>query len=238
MSSSLKDDRGYNQIFIPSSYSTNKRMERRADYIVSQFKSNPGDVLEIGCGMGIMANMIAEKTKANMLGIDLCEPFIEYANKNFQRANLSFGIMDFNQPDDFKNRKFDYIVGNGILHHLYFNLDNALTNIKSLLKPGGKIIFMEPNIYNPYCHIIFTYPYFRKRASLEPTEMAFSKPFINKKLSSIGYKNIKIEYKDFLLPGIPKFLVKPSIFIGAIAEKIPLVKMVSQSIFISAENDQ
>ena len=98
------------------------------------------------------------------------------------------------------------------------------------------MIFLEPNIYNPYCYLIFTYPYFRKKASLEPTEMAFSKKFIIKKLNTAGYKNIKVEYKDFLLPGIPKFLIKPSIIIGSVAEKVPLIKMVSQSIFISAEN--
>jgi len=233
---SLKDDRNYNQIFVPS-YATNKRLERRADYIIRQFNtSKPNDILEIGCGMGIMANMMAQKTKSNILGIDLCVPFIEHAQKNFQRSNLSFAVMDFNKPGDFNDRRFDYIIGNGILHHLYFHLDDALITIKKLLKPEGKIVFLEPNIYNPYCYIIFSFPYFRKKAHLEPTEMAFSKSFITKKLSAAGYKNIKVEYRDFLLPGIPKFLVNPSISLGAIAEKIPLLKKWSQSIFISAEN--
>jgi hypothetical protein len=68
--------------------------------------------------------------------------------------------------------------------------------------------------------------------------MAFSKKFINKKLSDLGYRNISVEFKDFLLPGIPKFLVKPSIFLGAIAEEIPILKMWSQSIFICAENEK
>ena len=51
-----------------------------------------------------------------------------------------------------------------------------------------------------------------------------------------SFKNIKVEYKDFLLPGIPKIFVKPSIVVGGIAEKMPLIKKISQSIFISAEN--
>jgi len=233
---SFKDDRGYNQIFLPSD-ATNIRLERRADYIVSQF-TKPGatDILEIGCGMGIMANMLAHKTEAKILGVDLCKPFIISAKNNFKHQRLSFEIMDFNKAEDFSGQRFDYIVGNGILHHLYPELGNALTNIRNLLKPGGKMIFLEPNIYNPYCYLIFTYPYFRKKASLEPTEMAFSKNFIKRKLEVAGYSNIKIEYKDFLLPGIPNILIKPSIVIGAIAEKLPFVKMLSQSIFICAEN--
>jgi hypothetical protein len=37
------------------------------------------------------------------------------------------------------------------------------------------------------------------------------------------------------LPGIPRLFVKPSVFFGAIAEKIPIVRMWSQSIYISAQ---
>jgi 2-polyprenyl-3-methyl-5-hydroxy-6-metoxy-1,4-benzoquinol methylase len=232
---SLKDDRGYNQVFKPS-YSTNIRLERRASYIIDHFKSDENiDVLEIGCGIGIMANMIASKISGSVLGVDLCVPFIETAKKTFVRSNLSFEVMDFNSPEHFGQRRFDYIVGNGILHHLYHNLDNALANIKHLLKPNGRIVFLEPNIYNPYCQLIFKNAYFRKKAALEPGEMAFSKRFINDKLSSLGYENIEIEFKDFLLPGIPRLFVKPSVFFGAIAEKIPIVRMWSQSIYISAQ---
>jgi 2-polyprenyl-3-methyl-5-hydroxy-6-metoxy-1,4-benzoquinol methylase len=234
--SSLKDDQGHNQIFKPS-YATDKRLERRADYIISQFTSTQNvEVLEIGCGMGIMANMIATKTNAKVLGVDLCEPFIEAARKQFNNSLLSFEVMDFNKAEDFINRKFNYIIGNGILHHLYYHLDSALVNIRKLLKPEGKMIFLEPNIYNPYVSLIFKNSYFRKKAALEPTEMAFSKRFISEKLQAAGYKNIKVEYKDFLLPGIPKIFVKPSIVAGNIAEEVPLIKTMSQSIFISAEH--
>src|SRR5439155_12418932 len=232
----VKDDRSHNQIYKPS-YTTITRLKRRVDYIVSQFDtSKPNDILEIGCGMGIMADMIAQKTESNILGIDLCVPFIQHAQRYFPRSNLSFAVMDFNKPGDFNGRQFDHIIGNGILHHLYFQLDEALTTIKKLLKPGGKIIFLEPNIYNPYCWVIFSFPFFRKKAHLEPAEMAFSKSFITKKLHSVGYENIKVEYRDFLLPGIPRFLVNPSIAVGALAERIPLLKMWSQSIFITAES--
>lgn len=234
--SNLKDDQGHNQIFKPS-YATDKRLERRADYIISQFSSKDNiEVLEIGCGMGIMANMIANKTTAKVMGVDLCEPFIEVAKKKFNIPRLSFEIMDFNKAEGFINRKFDYVIGNGILHHLYYHLDSALVNIRKLLGPGGKMIFLEPNIYNPYVSLIFKNSYFRRKAALEPTEMAFSKRFIVERLQVAGYKNIKVEYKDFLLPGIPKIFVKPSIVVGDIAEKVPLIKKISQSIFISAEN--
>jgi len=81
--------------------------------------------------------------------------------------------------------------------------------------------------------VIFNFA--RRWARLEPDEMAFSKSFISVKLSKAGFRKVDVEYKDFLLPGIAKTLIKPSIVAGNILEKVPLVKMVSQSIYIVAE---
>jgi SAM-dependent methyltransferase len=194
-------------------------------------------VMEIGCGTGKNTYLLAQKTGIKVLGTDLCVPFIDEARTNFKLPNLRYDVLDFNKADEFSGETFDYIIGNGILHHLYYHLDEAFRNMFKLLKAGGKIIFLEPNIYNPYVHLIFSYIPLRKMAHLEPDEMAFSKSFVTEKLENAGYTSIHVEYKDFLLPGIPEFLVQPSIVIGDVLEKIPLVKNVSQSIFISAKKE-
>jgi 2-polyprenyl-3-methyl-5-hydroxy-6-metoxy-1,4-benzoquinol methylase len=170
-----------------------------------------------------------------MIGSDLCEPFIEEARKKYILSNLSFLVLDFNKAAATVHNKFDYIIGNGILHHLYYNLDEVLLTFKNLLNQQGKIIFMEPNIHNPYVAAIFKNKRLRKQAHLEPDEMAFSKKFIGEKLTAAAFRNIKVKYKDFLLPGTPRLLVKSSIVIGNVLEKTPL-KFVSQSILICAEN--
>jgi 2-polyprenyl-3-methyl-5-hydroxy-6-metoxy-1,4-benzoquinol methylase len=230
---SIKDDRGFNQGFELVT-STETRMRRRAEYIISLTDSKENkSILEIGCGTGEVSFWIAEQTKMNVLGTDLCIPFIEQADQKFVLPNLKFEVLDFNKPQQMKGRTFDYIVGNGILHHLYYHLDSVLSTFQELLNKDGKIIFLEPNIYNPYCAFIFNYA--RKWANLEPDEMAFSKYFINAKLVQSKFKEINIEYKDFLLPGIPEILIKPSILAGNVLENIPLLKMLSQSIYISAK---
>jgi SAM-dependent methyltransferase len=231
----ITDDRGYNQIWVENE-GTRIRGFRRAQMVLDHMESQSRkSVLEIGCGTGRAANYFAEHSMMQILGIDLCVPFIEEANKNYHRSNLSFAVLDFNKPDDLKDAKFDYVVGNGILHHLYYHLDQALVNIRSLLKEGGKIIFMEPNVQNPMAYLIFRNKFFRNKFKLEPDEMAFSKKFITGKLDKAGYKNIRVSYKDFLLPGTPEFLVKSIIGIGNVAEKIPGLRILSQSIFIEAE---
>lgn len=231
---SIKDDRGYNQGFAPSK-SAVVRMERRADLLLSEMEITSGTrILEIGCGTGEVSYRIASRSPASVWGTDVCIPFIEEAKKKYQLPNLQYEVIDFNNSDVFLNRQFDYIVGNGILHHLYNNLDDALTSMMRLLKEDGEIIFLEPNLYNPYIYLIFSYPKLRTLAGLDPEEMAFTKHFITDKLSLAGFKNIRVDYKDFLLPGIPSFLIKPSIMIGAVLEKLSLLKQFSQSLFIRA----
>lgn len=235
---SIKDNRGYNQAFKPSK-AMEIRTERRCNYILSRMKlHDKTDILELGCGTGELAYLMASKTHQEVLGIDICAPFIEQAKKDHPLPNLDFKKLDFNDPAGISNaingKKFDYIVGNGILHHLYYNLDSALKNISALLKTHGKIIFLEPNIINPYCFLIFNFPLFRKLANLEPGEKAFTKAFIVRKLSASGFNDIRVEYKDFLLPIAPSFLITPSIIIGDIAEKIPFINKMAQSIYISA----
>ena len=174
---SITDNRGYNQSFKPS-ISLEIRTERRCNYIIKQFDKENSEsaknVLEIGCGTGEISYLIASKTGYDVLGADLCEPFIEKCNEKYKLPNLNFIELDFNKPDKLFDKKFDYIIGNGILHHLYYNIEESLLNIKKLLKDDGKIIFLEPNLLNPYCYLIFnTTEYFRKKAKLEPTNIFF-----------------------------------------------------------------
>jgi 2-polyprenyl-3-methyl-5-hydroxy-6-metoxy-1,4-benzoquinol methylase len=230
---SVVDDRGYNQGF-KETIALKKRMERRGDWIIDEMETDPAKkALEIGCGTGYLSYYIARQTNLQIVGSDLCKPFIESAEGQYTLPNLSYEVMDFNEAATSVHNRFDYIFGNGILHHLYFNLDRVFVTLRDLLNPDGKIIFMEPNIYNPYVAAIFKNKALRKWAKLEPDEMAFSKRFIQQKMRTAGFENIKIRYKDFLLPGIPRWLIQPSMVIGDLLERTPL-KLISQSLLISA----
>ena len=229
---SIKDERGYNQGFERTA-TFHKRIERRATWMlqeVSQLNSK-SQILEIGCGTGEISNFLAKHTPAKITGIDISESFIELANKDYMHPNLTFKVEDF-LKSDLKPNTFDYIVGNGILHHLYYNLDESLIRIREVLKHKGKIIFLEPNIYNPYCFLIFKY--LRQWAKLDPEEMAFSRKFIKNKLLQNSYSNIKANYKDFLVPVTPFFMVPFVSSVSNFAEKIFPINRISQSIYIVA----
>lgn len=236
---SIQDDRGYNQGFQPSR-SLDIRTERRCDYMVGKMELKKSSrILEIGCGTGQLSWYLAKKTGASVTGTDLCKPFIDEAKKSYRLKNLKYQTLDFRNKKQVaaitKNNKFDYLVGNGILHHLYYNLEDSLKHIRGLLKENGKIIFLEPNFFNPYCLLIFHVAPFRKLAKLEPDEMTFTKGHITRLLEKTGFTSVEVEYRDFLLPGIPDFLIRPVIAAGKVLEKVPLLNKMSQSIFISAK---
>lgn len=235
---SIQDDRGFNQGFKPSLALT-IRTSRRCEYILKKAQViESGRILEIGCGTGEISYLLAKQGNIEVLGTDICRPFVDQAKVNYKHPKLNYSVFDFNtttENDFLRIGKFDSIVGNGILHHLYHQLDTALQRLKELCKPGGRIVFLEPNLINPYCFLIFTYGPLRRLAKLEPDEMAFTRSFIIKKLENNGFRDICVEYKDFLLPNTPAPLIRPTIRLGEVLDKIPGLNRIAQSLFISAK---
>lgn len=236
------DERGYNQIFRPSAAQV-IRLQRRAQAIADEM-SRPAapearsrtKILELGCGIGELAYHLATITGAQVTGIDLSSRFIDQARAIHKHERLNFIVGDLSQmipSADFE--RHDYIVGNGILHHLYHELDSFLPALARWLNPGGRLIFWEPNLINPYVYLIFSFPALRRLAKLEPAEMAFTAGFITQKLRQAGFKKIEVTPRDFLLPNTPDFLIRPVIATGAFLEQIPGVRSVAQSIFLSAQ---
>ena len=236
---SIVDDRGYNQGFKPST-TVRVRNQRRVDHILQAIQpiAPHHQMLEIGCGTGEYANLFAQHAGLHVVAADICVPFIEEARQLYQSTNLQFECIDFTDTAainaQFGNQAFDSVVGNGILHHMYYHIDEVLNKLHALLKPGGRFAFLEPNLYNPYIATIFQIPIARKWARLEPSEMAFSASFIAARLQKAGFDDISVEYCDFLIPGTPTALIQPVIAVGAVLERIPLINMLAQSLSIRA----
>jgi SAM-dependent methyltransferase len=231
---SVQDEDGYNQGWTGGK-ALAVRTDRRRDLIISRMDPAPSrTVLEIGCGRGELARSLAVKTGMQVLGVDVSEAFVTEARARTVEGNVSFEVLDFTHPAEVAGRTFDYIVGNGILHHLYDKLPASLAAMRALLVPGGRIVFLEPNLHNPYVYLIFSRPKLRVRARLEPDEMAFSRRFAVARLCEAEFDHVEVEYRDFLVPGVPDMLIRPIVRIGQIAEQTPGLKHMAQSLFISA----
>lgn len=99
-------------------------------------------VLDFGSGRGDFSIELA-KSGAFVSGIDISDELISIARKRAvdNDVEIEFRVQDGHKTA-FPENHFDYIFGNGILHHMDF--DAALQEIQRILKKGGKAYFMEP----------------------------------------------------------------------------------------------
>ena len=104
-------------------------------------------VLDIGCGAGETSVYFA-KLGAQVTSLDISKEMIEVAKRLAQRNGVEIDARTMIVEDmDLPDNHFDYIFGNGVLHHL--NRRHAYQEIHRVLKPGGKAVFIEPLCYNP-----------------------------------------------------------------------------------------
>jgi SAM-dependent methyltransferase len=234
MSLSVKDERGFNQLFGGAG-SSRYRAQRRHEWFIAQARRKRARrILEIGCGTGEASAAVARGTGAEVVGIDISNIFLHQARASHDAANVRFEKMDLFADDPAKLGHFDFVFGNGILHHLVPKLSQVLRILRGITNKDGGMAFIEPNFMNPYCAFIFGTKIGRKWALLEPEEMAFRSRQLRDVISGAGWCNVQVKTRDFLLPGMPLPLIKPVLAIEPIFEATALTNWLAQSHFVSA----
>ncbi len=108
-------------------------------------------VLEYGCGLGSYAHSLAEKN-ADVFGIDISEFAIKAAREGAKKRGVSIDFRVMNAERlEFAAETFDIICGTSILHHL--DLALSVAEIRRVLKPGGRAVFIEPLGHNPLINL-------------------------------------------------------------------------------------
>ena len=104
--------------------------------------TEPGKrILEIGCGSGYGARLLATLEPASYVGIDLMPEQIE-RTKGTNLPNTQFAVMDATDLSAYEDGSFDYVVVFGILHHIPA-WRTALSEIERVLAPGGSLFIEE-----------------------------------------------------------------------------------------------
>ncbi|MET0661210.1 MAG: class I SAM-dependent methyltransferase [Steroidobacteraceae bacterium] len=105
-------------------------------------------VLEYGCGSEILAFDLA-RDATEVIGIDISEVAIQHARASAIKrgiGNVTFNVDNAERlhvPD----ASIDLVVGSGIVHHL--DIEQAMHEVRRVLRPGGQAIFAEPLGHNP-----------------------------------------------------------------------------------------
>ncbi len=104
-------------------------------------------ILDLGCGLG-EASLFFNSLDAEVYSQDISLQQLIKLKKNAidYNAPISLNLSDASALP-FKNSTFDFVYGNGVLHHI--DIPTATNEIKRILKPNGKAAFIDPLPYNP-----------------------------------------------------------------------------------------
>ena len=157
--------------------------------VLDQVSWNGKDVIDVGCGTGHFAYMIAKKG-ANVIGIDFSKEAIKIAQEKYKHNNLSYEHTNLEKGIQ---GKFDIIVSLGTIEHQDEPF-KILQNFKRHLNSSGKIILTVPNWTNPRGYILMSL-YYLFNAPITLADLHYFTPVTftdwAKKL------NMKLKWKTF-----------------------------------------
>ena len=103
---------------------------------------NIKDVLEIGCGIGVVSSLLTENYQMNITGTDIDPEEIEMAKEmNPENNELSFKVEDATNLS-FKKNSFDLVISQNVFHHIP-KWDKTIQEIKRVLRPNGYVIWYD-----------------------------------------------------------------------------------------------
>lgn len=104
--------------------------------------SRPLQVLDVGCGTGFLALLLAELGHA-VTGIDLAPEMLEIARQKAERAGLGLELrLGDAEAVDAPDGRYDLLVA----RHLIWTLPNPARAVREwlrVLKPGGRLALIE-----------------------------------------------------------------------------------------------
>lgn len=98
-------------------------------------------VLDVGCGNGWVLAHYA-RCGANVTGVDITEAGVELCRTRFRNENLKGDFVVANAEHlPFQDNTFDVVSCMGVVHHTS-NPAKVVSELRRVLKPGGRLVFM------------------------------------------------------------------------------------------------
>ena len=215
------------------------RARRRADLIIGAAGLRPGaTVLEIGCGTGMFTEQFAA-AGARIMAVDISPDLlakaadrrlppdrVRFEERRFEGLEKTDAALQSWAPNG-----FDAVIGSSVLHHL--EIPAAIATCRTLLAPGGRIAFAEPNLLNPQVWMERTFRSWFPYVSADET--AIVRWGLQQQLARAGFSNIRITPFDWLHPATPPSLIGIVNGAGRVVERLPGLREFAGSVLISAE---
>ena len=204
------------------------RAARRAEFMINKAGLKPGVAcLELGCGTGEFTVRLIPSGCA-LSAVELSEATAGVCRERVKgKAEVIVGNIE--TGEGLIGRSFDAIVGVSVLHHV--NMDLCLKNTFTLLKPGGKFAFSEPNMANPQVWAERHIGFIKKLRHVTEHETAFRVKQLTDMFTHAGFVIDECKPFEFLHPSTPRFLIGATKLAESVAMATPLRAIAGSILF-------
>jgi ubiquinone/menaquinone biosynthesis C-methylase UbiE len=116
------------------------------------------DVLEVGCGSGFAVQLFAE-AGAHVTAVDLTGWAVETTRRRLDAFDLEANVSQGDAEQlPFEDDSFDLVFSWGVIHHTS-DMDQALSELVRVCRPGGQIVIM---VYNRHSLFFVVYRAFAR----------------------------------------------------------------------------
>jgi SAM-dependent methyltransferase len=127
-------------------------LERQVDEMIARTGLRPSDrVLDVGAGMGRYTLPLADRGLA-VEAIDLSPELLAVLRERSGDRDIPTHHADVIDLVSSHAGAFDAVIGFFVLHHMH-DVPGSIQAMAKLLRPGGRLGFLEPNPYNPLYYV-------------------------------------------------------------------------------------
>jgi SAM-dependent methyltransferase len=162
-------------------------------------------VLDVGCGLG-RATIPLLAAGCQVVGLDISQTSLDWLQRRVAELQLGDRFSAACTPiEDYDSSMgFDLVLGRGVLHHLA-QPGFILAKLRQRLLPSGRIVFMDPNPFNPFW-VPFISMHPNLSWSVERYVLRTTPGYTQRLLRSSGFEQVECVYAGMLPPLLWGFL--------------------------------
>jgi ubiquinone/menaquinone biosynthesis C-methylase UbiE len=115
----------------------------------------PLRILDVGCATGRLLERFAEAGATKLCGVDLAPRILEVAREKLSKTGPTVDLQAADAEDrlPWDRDAFDAVTLGGVLHH-FFRPRDALAEIRRVLRPGGRLLVIDPCFFTPVRQVL------------------------------------------------------------------------------------
>lgn len=173
------------------------------EYLLKEICVTDKNVLEIGCGTGIISKSLLEKGVGNLVCVDYSRHMLDQCRTKLEGTGLPSDNVEYKLADaenlPFEDNTFDTVVSSMVLG-LVVDQEKVLSEIYRVLKPGGELAL---STHGPEWYCEFTEYYSRCLLGKYPLSVLattngslfwpVTRAMFQKMLGETGFENISVK---------------------------------------------